>query len=54
MEKYFIVAVDSFESKVVVDVLGRNNKQYVSFIDRHGVLDDFAIKEIREKKATRR
>lgn len=50
MEKYFIVAVDSFESKVVVDVLERNNKNYAWFIDRHGVLDDFAIKEIKENK----
>ena len=50
MEKYFIVAIDSFESKVIVDILDRNNKQYASFIDRHGVLDDFAIREIKENK----
>lgn len=50
MEKYFIVAVNSFESKVVVDVLERNNKNYAWFIDRHGVLDDFVKKEIEENK----
>ena len=50
MEKYFIVAIDSFESKVIVDILERNSKNYAWYIDRHGVLDDFIIKEIQENK----
>lgn len=50
MEKYFIVAIDSFESKVIVDILERNSKNYAWYIDRHGVLDDFVIKEIQENK----